>query len=119
MLLRPVNKPAPALLAKRVNETRRNRLGEYLVAGIETLRGHDSQGKLPGIERPAGERFLTKVDRLAALEASMNIDVGRDFLDIAGGFKDRDCRCYVCKIGASLRESLFIVRDCGYDFRSL
>ena len=26
----------------------------------------------------------------AALEASMNIDVGRDFLDIAGGFKDRD-----------------------------
>jgi hypothetical protein len=25
----------------------------------------------------------------------------------------------VCKIGANLRESLFIVRDCGYDFRSL
>jgi hypothetical protein len=119
MLLHSVDKPTPALLAKRVNETRCNRLGEYLVAGIETLRGHDSQGKLPGIERPAGERFLTKADRLAALEASMNIDVGRDFLDIAGGFKDRDCRCYVCKIGASLRESLFIVRDCGYDFRSL
>ena len=102
-----------------MNETRRNRLGEYLVAGIETLRGHDSQGKLPGIERAAGEGFLAKIDRLAALEASMNIDVGRDFLDIAGGFKDRDCRCYVCKIGANLRESLFIVRDCGYDFRSL
>jgi hypothetical protein len=49
----------------------------------------------------------------------MNIDVARDFLDIAGGFKDRYCRCYVCKIGANLRESLFIVRDCGYDFRSL
>ena len=65
------------------------------------------------------EKFEALVDRLAALEASMNIDVGRDFLDIAGGFKDRDCRCYVCKIGASLRESLFIVRDCSYDFRSL
>ena len=84
MLFCPVNEPTPALLAKRVNETRRNRLGEYLVAGIETLRGHDSQGKLPGIERPAGERFLTKVDRLAALEASMNIDVGRDFAQHAG-----------------------------------
>ena len=119
MLFCPVNEPTPALLAKRVNETRRNRLGEYLVAGIETLRGHDSQGKLPGIERAAGEGFLAKIDRLAALEASMNIDVGRDFLGVAGGFKDRDCRRYVCKIGASLREFLFIVRDCGYDLSSL
>ena len=104
MFFSPVNKPPPALLAKRMNKPPSDGLGEHLVAGIEALCGHDPQGKLARIQWPAGERFLTKVDRLAALEASMNIDVGRDFLDIAGGFKDRDCRCYVCKIGARLRE---------------
>jgi hypothetical protein len=30
----------------------------------------------------------------------MNVDVGRDFFDIARDFKDRDGRRYVCKIGA-------------------
>jgi hypothetical protein len=49
MLLRPVNKPASALLAKRMNEASRDRLGEYLVTGIKPLRGHDPQGKLAGI----------------------------------------------------------------------
>ena len=58
MLLPTVDKPAPALLAKRVNEPPRDSLGEYLVAGIEALGGHDPQGKLAGIQRPAGERFL-------------------------------------------------------------
>jgi hypothetical protein len=41
MLFRSVNKPASALLAKRVNETPCNGLGEYLVAGIKALGGHD------------------------------------------------------------------------------
>jgi hypothetical protein len=41
----------------------------------------------------------------------MNVNVGRDFFDIAGSFKDRDRRRYVCKIGARLPEPLFIVRD--------
>jgi hypothetical protein len=49
MLFCPVNKPAPASLAKRMNEASRNGLGEYLVAGIESLGGHDPQGKLTGI----------------------------------------------------------------------
>jgi hypothetical protein len=74
---------------------------------------------LTGIQRSAGERFLAQVDGLAALEAAMNVNLGRDFFDIARGFKDRDGRRYVCKIGARLREPLFIVRDCSYDFRSL
>ena len=111
MLLRPVNKPAPALLTKGMNETSRNGLGEHLVAGIEALCGHDPQGKLAGVQRAAGEGFLAKVDGLATLEAAVNINVGRDFLDVAGSFKDRDRRRYVCKIGARLREPLFIVGD--------
>src|ERR1700730_11287986 len=119
MLLRPVNKPAPALLTKRMNEAPSNGLGEYLVAGIESLGGHNPQGKLARIQRTAGERFLAKVDGLATLETSMNINVRRDFFDVARGFKDRDRRRYVCKIGPRLREPLFIVCDCGYDFRSL
>jgi hypothetical protein len=56
MLLRPVNKPAPALLAKRMDEASSDGLGEYLVASIEALCGHDLQGKLTGIQRTAGER---------------------------------------------------------------
>jgi hypothetical protein len=47
IFFRPVNKPASALLAKRMNEAPRNGLGEYLIAGIEAL---DPQGKLTGIE---------------------------------------------------------------------
>ena len=39
MLLRTVNKPAPALLAKRMNEAASNGPGKYLVAGIESLGG--------------------------------------------------------------------------------
>jgi hypothetical protein len=98
MFLRPVNKPASALLAKRMNETASNRLREYPVADIEALRGHDPQGKLTGIQRATGERFLAKVDCLATLEAAMNVNVGRNFFDVAGGFKDRDGRRYVGKI---------------------
>lgn len=94
-----------------MNETARNSLCEHLVAGIKTLGGHDPQGKLTDIQRPAGEHFLAKIDRLASLKAAMNIDVGRDFLDVSGGFKYRDRRRYVCKIGARLREPLFIVGD--------
>jgi hypothetical protein len=41
----------------------------------------------------------------------MNINVRRDFFDVARGLKDRDRRCYVCKIGPRLREPLFIVGD--------
>jgi hypothetical protein len=119
MLLIPVNQPAPALLAKRVDEATSDRLSEYLVAGIEALGRHDPQGKLAGIEWTAGERFLAKADCLATSKTAMNINVGRDFFDVAGGFKDRDRRRYVGKIGARLREPLFIVGDCGYDFRSL
>jgi hypothetical protein len=111
MLFRPVNKPAPTLLAKRMNEAPRNGLGEYLIAGIEALGGHDPQGKLAGIQRPAGKGFLAKGDCLPALETAMNVNVRRDFLDIAGSFKDRDGRRYVGKIGARLREPLFIVGD--------
>ncbi len=111
MLLCPVDKPASALLAKRVNEAPSDSFGEHLVAGIKSLGGHDPQGELTGIQRAAGERFLAKIDRLAAPKTAMNIDVGRDFFDIAGGFKDRDSRRYVCKIGPRLREPLFIVRD--------
>jgi hypothetical protein len=39
MFLRPVNKPAPALLAKRMNEAPSDGLGEDLVAGIKALGG--------------------------------------------------------------------------------
>jgi hypothetical protein len=119
MLFRPVNEPAPALLSKRMNEAPSNGLGEYFVAGIEPFCGHDPQGELTGIQWAGSERFLAKVDGLAALEAAMNVNVGRDFFDISGSFKDRDGRRYVCKIGARLREPLFIVGDCGYDFSSL
>ena len=119
MFLPTVDKPAPALLAKRMNEPPRNSLSQYLVAGIEALGGHDPQGKLTGIQRAAGKRFLAKVDCLAALEAAMNVNVGRNFFDVAGGFKNRDGRRYVGKIGAGLREPLFIIGDCCYDFRSL
>ena len=98
---------------------RPQRRREYLVACIKALCGHDPQGKLTGIQMATGERFLAKVDRVAALETAMNINVGRDFFDIARSFKDRDRRRYVGKIGAGLREPLFIVSDCGYDFRSL
>src|SRR5580704_4887862 len=108
IFFRPVNKPASALLAKRMNETPSDGLGKYLIADIKPLGGHDFQSKLTSIERPAGERFLAKVDCLATLEAAMNVNVGRNFLDIAGGFKDRDGRRYVRKIGARLREPLFI-----------
>ncbi len=80
---------------------------------------NDPHGKLTGIQRAAGERFLAQADGLAALEAAVNVNVRRDFLDIAGGFKDRDRRRYVCKIGPRLRKPLFIVRDCGYDLNSL
>jgi hypothetical protein len=38
----------------------------------------------------------------------MNVNVGRNSFDVAGGFKDRDGRRYVGKIGARLREPLFI-----------
>jgi hypothetical protein len=58
MFFSPVNKTAPALLAKRMNETPGDGLGEYFVAGIKSLCGHDPQGKLASIQRPAGERFL-------------------------------------------------------------
>ncbi len=119
MLLIPINQPSPALLAKRMNEAPRDGLGEHLVASIKPLGGHDFQSKLTSIERPAGERFLAKVDCLAALKTAMNVNVGRDFFDVAGSFKDRDRSGYVAKIGACLREPLFIVRDRGYDFRSL
>jgi hypothetical protein len=37
MLFRSVNKPASALLAKRMNEAPGNGLGEHLVPGIEAL----------------------------------------------------------------------------------
>jgi len=111
MLLRPVNKSTTALLVKRVNESPSDGLGENLVAGIESLCGHDPQGKLARVQRAAGERFLAKIDRLSPLETAMNIDIGRHFLDIAGSFKDRDRRRYVCKIGPRLREPLFIVCD--------
>ena len=37
MFFCPVNKPAPALLAKRMNEPPSNGPGEHLVAGIEAL----------------------------------------------------------------------------------
>ena len=119
MLLCSIKKPASALLAKRVNEPPSNGLREYLVTGIKAVGGHDPQGKLAGIQRTAGESFLAKGDRLAAFEAAMNVHIGRDILDIARGFKDRDGRRYVCKIGPRLREPLFIVRNCSYDFRSL
>jgi hypothetical protein len=68
MFLRAVDKPAPALLAKRMNEAPSDGLDKYLVAGIEALGRHDPQGKLTGIEWTAGERFLAKVDCLPALE---------------------------------------------------
>jgi hypothetical protein len=77
MLLSPVNEPAPALLAKRMNESSRDGLGQHLVAGIEALGGHDPQGKLTSIQRPAGERFLAKIDRLATLEAAINVNIRR------------------------------------------
>jgi hypothetical protein len=77
------------------------------------------KGKLPGIQRAAGERFLAKIDCLAALETAMNVNVGRDFFDVARAFKDRDRRCYVCKLGPRLREPFFTVCNRGYDFRSL
>ncbi|TPW00324.1 MAG: hypothetical protein USCAAHI_00230 [Beijerinckiaceae bacterium] len=48
---------------------------------------------------------------LATLKASMNIDIRRNFVTIAGGFKDHDGRSYVCKIGPRLRELLFVIRD--------
>lgn len=62
-----------ALLAKCMNEAPRNGLGEYLIAGIKPLCGHDPQGKLTGIERPASVRFLAQGDGLATLEAAMNV----------------------------------------------
>ena len=68
---------------------------------------------------PLASASLHKLIASPRFEASMNIDVGRDFLDIARGFKNRDRRRYVCKIGARLREPLFIIRNCSYDFRSL
>ena len=58
MLLCPVNQSAPALLAKRVNEPSCDGLGKHLVAGVEPLRGHDPQGELTRVQRPAGERLL-------------------------------------------------------------
>jgi hypothetical protein len=39
-------------------------------------------GKLTGIQRAAGKRFFAKIDRFAAFEAAMNVNVGRDFFDI-------------------------------------
>jgi len=114
-LFRRVNEAATTLLAKRMNEGSRKGLGEYLVAGIKALCGHDPQGKLTGVQRAAGQRFPAKVDCLAALEAAMNVNVGRDFFDIAGSFEDRDGRCYMCKIGPHL--PLFIVCDCGLERR--
>jgi hypothetical protein len=41
MLLRSLNEPTLALLAKRMNKTSSDGLGEYLVAGIEPLCGQD------------------------------------------------------------------------------
>ena len=59
MLFRSINKSTPALLAKRMNEASRNSLREYLVASVKSLCGHDPQGKLTGVQRPAGESLLT------------------------------------------------------------
>ena len=50
------------------------------------------------------QRVFAKRDCLAALEAAVNIDVGRDFFDIAGGFEDRNSRRYVCQVSPRLRE---------------
>ena len=61
MLLCPVNKPAPALLAQRMNETPRDGLGEYLVAGIKALRGHDPQGKLTVFSGPLASASLQRL----------------------------------------------------------
>jgi hypothetical protein len=47
----------------------------------EAFGGHDPRGKLTGIQRAAGERFLARLPR--PLEAATNIDVGRDFFDVA------------------------------------
>ena len=44
MLFRSVNEPTPALLTQRMNEAPSDGLGEYLVAGIKSLCGHDPQG---------------------------------------------------------------------------
>jgi hypothetical protein len=41
----------------------------------------------------------------------VNIDIRRDFFDIARGFKDRNGCRYVRKIGPRSRQLLFIIRD--------
>ena len=61
MLFRTIDKPPPALLAKRMNEASRNGLGEYLVASIEALGGHDPRGELTGIQAAASERVLAQL----------------------------------------------------------
>jgi len=35
------------------------------------------------VQRAAGERFLAKIELPRPLQAAMNIDVGRDFFDVA------------------------------------
>ena len=51
-----------------MNEAPSDGLGKHIVASIKALCGHDHQGKLTGIQRAAGERFLAKVDCLARLK---------------------------------------------------
>jgi len=60
MVLRPVNEPAPALLAKGMNETPRDSHGEYIVAGIEALGGHDPQG-YDGRDKQPWRRIAAKL----------------------------------------------------------
>jgi hypothetical protein len=65
-----------------MNEAPSDGLGKHIVASIKALCGHNHQGKLTGIQRATGERFLAKVDCLATLEATVNVNIGRDFLGI-------------------------------------
>jgi hypothetical protein len=58
MLFRSVNEPAAALLAKGMDQSTRHGRGEHLIASSSAFAANDLQGKLTGIEWPAGERFL-------------------------------------------------------------
>jgi Domain of unknown function (DUF2019) len=79
MLFCPVNKPAPASLAKRMNEASRNGLGEYLVAGMQSDCRQWSLGVAPKAARQVIESVTESNWFPQAGEAGMtlrNLDSG-------------------------------------------
>jgi len=115
----PAQQSSSPLPPQRMDQPRRHRGRQRLVADVETLGRHDVQSDFLGRFRAAGEGFLAQLHQLAAGEHAVRVEVGRGSARLAARFELSDAGVDVRQIGAGLGDALFVLSDRTYDFGAL